>query len=187
MSEPVVPPVPPVPPLPTYAAPVPPAGPVGPPPGYATGPYAAPYALPAAPVRPAPTPPERRPATLGIVALVMSLVAAIAAPIVAGVAGYAVGTGVGGTVSLDTFTSRFDLSFLAPVREWVLVGEIAFWIGTVLGVWALAQGVIAIIRDAGRPQGIAAVAIAAAGPVLFGVALQAALTAGLAAAAGALG
>lgn len=181
MSEPVVPPVPPLPPY-TAPAPAPSPGYAGPPPGYSSGPYAPPYVLPGAqaPVAQTPAPADRSPAP-GIVALVAALVAAVVAPGVVAVAAFNVGLGAAGGADQAMTQTGFDLSFLSPVREWVLLGEISFWAGTALGVWALAQGIVAIVRRSGRPQAIAAVAVAAVGPAVFGLALQIALTAGFAA------
>ena len=74
----------------------------------------------------------------------------------------------------------FDWSILTPVRDWVLLGEIAFWAGTVLGTWALVQGIVAIVKDRGRGWGIAAVVLAVIGPIAFAVGVQALLAAGFA-------
>ncbi len=66
-------------------------------------------------------------------------------------------------------------------RDWVLLAESAFWVGTALGVWALAQGIIAMVKGRGRGLAIAAVAIAVIGPIAFFVVLQVFLAAGYAA------
>ena len=70
------------------------------------------------------------------------------------------------------------------MRDWVLMGEVSFWVGTAIGVWALVQGIIAIVKGRGRGAGIAAVVIAALGPIAFGAVVQGFLTAGLAAGTG---
>lgn len=207
-----VPPAPPVPPAawaPPGAAPfgppaeyAPPAGPhataagYAPPAGYAlpptaghpaaapyTAPYAAPSAAPAYPGVPAPRP-ERGGPTLGIVALVLSLVATVGAAIAVAAAGFGIGLGSGRELALRPIDADFDWSILSPVRDQVLLGEIAFWLGTVIGVWALVQGIIAIVRNRGRGAGIAAVVIAALGPIVFFVVLQGFLAAGFAAGSG---
>ncbi len=74
------------------------------------------------------------------------------------------------------------LALLSPVRGLVLWAEIGFWAGTVLGLWALVQGIVAIATRRGRGQGIAAVIVAAAGPILYGVAVTAAVIVGIVAA-----
>jgi len=182
--EPAVPPVPPMPPVPVGPAAYPaPAQPVyAPPPGYA--PHAAPYTYPGGAARPVDHPtagPRRRSSALGTIALVAALVAAVGAPVVASIAGFNVGLGAGRGVAMQAFDADFDWSMLSPVREWVLLGEISFWIGTAVGIWGLVQGIISIVTGRGRPQGIAATAVALLGPVLFAIAVQASITAGFAA------
>jgi hypothetical protein len=150
-------------------------------------PYAAPYAAPAGyGAQPAYAPPAPRAAapgakTLGLVALVLAIVAAVGASIAGAVAAFQIGMGAGNRLASLPIGTDFDFSVLSAVREWVLVGEIAFWAGTILGVWALIQGIIAIVRNRGRVLGIVAVAVAVIGPVAFSIAVQAALTTGLAA------
>lgn len=122
--------------------------------------------------------------SLGIVALLAAVAAALCAPIIAGIAAFNVGLGAGREIALRSLTADFDWSVLAPVRDWVLVGELAFWAGTAVGLWALIQGIVAIVKNRGRGAGIAAVVIAALGPILFGVAVQLAIGAGLAAGRG---
>jgi hypothetical protein len=171
----------PVPPQPGYAAPVPPqpryAAPIPPQPGYAApvppqpqpG-FAPPYAAPAvggyAPPR---TAPGSR--TLGAVAFILSLAAALVAPIVASVAGLRIGSGIGYeqlmALSTGSDSEGLLLSALTPVRGDVLVAEIAFWSGSVLGIWAIVQGIVAIATRRGRGFGVAAIVIAAIGPVVF--------------------
>lgn len=120
-----------------------------------------------------------------MVAFVLALAAAVIAPVLAAVAAHQIGLGLG-TQNVSALTGAdVDWSLLTPVREWVGMGEIAFWAGTALGVWAIVQGIIAIVTDGGRGWGIAAAVIAAVGPILFGAALAIFLTTGLAAAIGA--
>jgi hypothetical protein len=119
----------------------------------------------------APRPPvESRSGTAGAVAFVLSLVAAVIAPIVGSVAGFQVGLGALSDLSFDGAT--FDWSLLTPVRDSVLLAEIAFWIGTVCGLWALVQGIFATVTRRGRGLGIAAIVLAALGAVIFFTALQ---------------
>ncbi|WP_372461349.1 hypothetical protein [Microbacterium aurantiacum] len=164
-----------------------------PPPGYALAPApVAPYGNPLRPSDspygvPVAGPPPAAAATLGIIAFVLSLVAAVGTSIVAAVAAYRVGLGAGRRLFDDAMVGSFDWSFLAPVRGDVLWTEIAFWTGTALGIWALVQGIIAIVKRRGRGFGIAAVVIACLGPVVFGVVVQSLLAAGLAAGTGLTG
>lgn len=155
-----------------------------PPPGYAppTGFGVAPDG--AAPFSPAGAAPPRRSGALGIVALVLAVVATVGASLLAAAAAFTIGLGAGREISGRSVTADFDWSILTPVRDWVLLGEIAFWAGTVLGLWALIQGTVAIVTSRGRGAGIAAVIVAALGPVAFGVTVQALLGAGLTAGSG---
>lgn len=153
MSEPFVPP------------PVPPAAPLpqAPPPGayrVPVGGYQAPiggYSAPAA------TAPSR---ATGALALVASLIAAVVAPIVAG----ALALRIGLLVSVNDLVSAagdFVVAALSPARTETLWAEIMFWLGTALGLFAIVGGIIAVARRRGRGMGIAAIVIAAIGPVLF--------------------
>ena len=114
----------------------------------------------------------------------MAIVAAVVVPLVVGVATFNVGLGAGRELALRPLDADFDWSVLTPVRDWVLVAELSFYVGTALGVWAIVQGIIAIVTDRGRRTGIAAVAVAVLGAILFAIALQSGLTAGLAAGTG---
>jgi hypothetical protein len=120
--------------------------------------HAPPPSVPRAP-RPAGHP------ALGIVALVLAIIALVAPTVAVGPAAFAVGLDVAPALASPVPPS--DLAILAPVRGWVLVGEIAFWAGTVLGIWAIAQAIVAISRRRGRGQGIAAVVIAPLGFFVF--------------------
>ena len=128
---------------------------------------------------PLPTPARVR--TTGIVALAVGLLALVGSTLVVSVAAFQIGLGAGRGLASRPLSADFDWSILSPVRTWVLVGEISFWAGTVLGLWALIQGVIAIVTDRGRGAGIAAVALAAAAPIVFALALNLFLDMGLAA------
>lgn len=150
---------------PTYA---PPQGYAPPPQGY--GPYV-PLPVAAPPVRGA---------GLGVVAFVLAAVAAVGTSIVGAVAAFRIGVGTGQEITLTTSADDFDWSLLTPVRDWVLLGEVAFWVGTALGIWALVQGIIAITKNAGRGWGIAAVVVATIGPIAFGTGVQLCLIAGFA-------
>ncbi|MBW9121015.1 hypothetical protein JNB63_13025 [Microbacterium trichothecenolyticum] len=161
----------------------PPAGVYAPPLGYAP---AAGY--PVASAGPGavygPPAPAKRSGGLGFTALALALVATVGASLVAAIASFNIGLGAGREVVSRPFTGDFDWGVLTPVRDWVLLGEVSFWVGTALGVWALIQGIVAIVTSRGRGAGIAAVVIAALGPIAFGAVVQGFLTAGLAAGTG---
>jgi hypothetical protein len=189
-------------PAPPYAAPQDYAAPQGYPPPQAYGPaqgYAAPqgyapqgygYAPPEGYAPPpqgyGPYVPSSRPATprggsaLGIVALALAIVATVGATILGAIAAFSIGVGAGEELVLDPAAIDVDWSILTPVREWVLLGELSFWGGTILGIWALVQGIVAIAKNRGRGWGIAAVVVAAIGPIAFGIGVQAFLMAGFA-------
>ncbi|MER7796739.1 hypothetical protein [Microbacterium sp. NPDC096154] len=144
-------------------------------------PPAAPYVAPQDPryaqlIQP---PAPRRSRALGRVALLLSLIATAGASIVLAIALGAIGAGVG--PRLETLSPTSGLEVLTPVRDWVLVGEIATWAGTVLGLWALVQGIVAVARDRGRGPAIAAIVIAALGPLVVAAAAIAGTMSGIAA------
>lgn len=122
-------------------------------------------------------PAAKKSSLLGILALVLAIVAAVITPIIAGVTGFEIGRRLPG--GLDT-TSPNLLTVLAPARDQVLWTEIAFWTGTVLGVAAIVLGIIAIRRRQGRGAGIAALVLAALGPLIFWIVLVFAISVGTA-------
>jgi len=157
------PPQPVAPPVPPYAA----AG--GPPSSPYGGPYAAPYVASTYPeygatLSPAPA---RRSPLLGVVAAVAAGVAVLTS-VVAAIAGFQVGIGAGREIAQRPVPATWDWTILTPVRDWVLAGEVSFWVGTVLGVWALIQGIVSIVVRRGRVAGIVAVVLAIVAPLLFG-------------------
>ncbi|WP_249353728.1 hypothetical protein [Microbacterium sp. 2FI] len=124
------------------------------------------------------TPPASTGNRLGVVALLLSLVATLGAPVVAALAAFRIGLGAGREIALNPVDISLDWSVLTPVRDWVLLAEAAFWVGTVLGIWAIVQGIAAIVQRRGRGAGAAAVIIAVLGPIVFAVAVQIALASG---------
>ncbi|GAA1545338.1 hypothetical protein HD600_000325 [Microbacterium ginsengiterrae] len=191
MTEPQFPPPPPygaVPPVPPAqggeAAPAYQSRPPVPGPQYYANPpgaYAAPvggYSAPSGAYQlTAPAPKRGR--VLGVVAFVLAIVAAVVAPIVGGAAGYSIGFELPSVMErLDASTS--DLSFLSPVRDQVLMGEISFWLGTLAGIAAIVLGIMAIVKRAGRAFGITGLVIAVVGPIIFFIVLGVSLTLGAA-------
>lgn len=125
--------------------------------GPATG-YQAPFTPPVPPAGPG----------LGRVALILALVAAVLVPIAAGFLAYEIGHGAAGVANISRFTGDL-LPLLTPVRDYVLWLEIAGWAGTAFGIWALVQGIVAIVKQRGRGAGIAALVLAVLGPIVFAV------------------
>lgn len=160
----------------------PPPGAYAPPPGYA--PPAGYPIVPGPSASAAGSAPGKRSAALGVIALGVALLATVGASLLAAIASFNIGLGAGREIASRSFDADFDWSILAPVRDWVLLGEVSFWVGTALGIWALVQGIVAIVTARGRGAGIAAVVIAAVGPIAFGAVVQGFLTAGLSAGGG---
>ncbi|MEV8266038.1 hypothetical protein [Microbacterium sp. NPDC076911] len=141
------------------------ARPFAPPAGYSMPPgYSAPPTQHLGTSVPAAPPAQKRGAALGVVALLLSLFAVVIVPLVLGVTAFEIGQGAL-TQNVLT-TAQFSPEALTPVRGWVLFAEITFWTGTVCGIWALTQGIVAIVRRRGRGAGIAAVVLASAGPLI---------------------
>ncbi len=115
-------------------------------------------------------------------AFALSIIAAVVAPILAGISGYQVGFGLPSVMqSIDTAAD--DLSFLSPVRDQVLLGEIGFWAGTLAGLGAIVLGIIAIAKRQGRAWGITALIVGVIAPIIFFVVLS--VTLGIGAGSGA--
>lgn len=147
---------------PQVASGVPPV-PQAPPPGayrVPVGGYHAPvggYAAPA-PVRPS--------RATGALALAAALIATLVTPVIAGVLALRIGL----VVAIDELVSaagELVLAALSPARTETLWAEVMFWLGTALGIFAIIAGIVAVARRRGRGLGIAAIVIAALGPVLF--------------------
>jgi len=140
------------------------------------GGYAAPFA-PDATATPASS-------GLGLAALILALLATVGASLAGGWAAFEIGRGV---VDVDRLSSIDGslLRMLSPVRDIVLWAEISFWAGTLLGITAFVLGIVATVRRNGRPMAIAAIVLAAIGPVVFGVIVSMLLPLG--AATGAVG
>lgn len=141
--------------------------------------FAAPHAAPPVGTLLTPPPPSRRGRPLGTWALALSVVAAVLAPAVGGFAAFR--SARGAAPGLTTMSSNgFDWRVLSPVRELVLLGEVAFWTGTAIGITALVLGIVAIVRRSGRGAGIAGLVLSVLGPIFFAVLTAIAIVAGLA-------
>lgn len=172
------------PPAPGYPAPsyqAPPASVPQAPPGAYTAPVGG-YGAPAGAYQ-SPAPAPRKPATLGIIAFVVGIVAAVVAPILGGISGYQVGFGLPSVMNQIDRVSD-DLSFLSPVRDQVLLGEIGFWLGTLAGIAAIVVGIMAIAKRQGRGWGITALILGVIGAAIFFIVLSVML--GIGASAGAV-
>jgi len=126
-------------------------------------------------------PATKRPAGLGIWALVLALVALVVAPALAAIGGFGIGLGLGpyGLEYLGT-PGINSLEALSAVRTETLWLEIGFWIGTVAGLWALVQGIIATVKARGRVAAIIAIVAAVIAPFVFVIATAMAVGVGAA-------
>jgi len=128
-------------------------------------------------------------AALGTVALIVAIVAVAVSSILSAITGFAAAEGaiahsaISSPGGLEGLSDDQALALLSPVRGLVLWAEIGFWTGTVLGLWALIQGIVAIATRRGRGRGIAAIILAAVGPIVYGVAVTIAVIVGIAVAA----
>jgi hypothetical protein len=146
--------------------------------------YTPPYARPGGDVPAAyaaPPAPRRHGSALGVVALVAGIIAGVVVPVVGAIAAWWIGFGAGAQLPLLTPEAGFSWAVLTPVRDWVLLGEVSFWVGSALGIWALSQGIVAIAKARGRVAGIVAVILACLGPIFFAIGVQVGLSAGFAA------
>ncbi|MGO1630061.1 hypothetical protein [Microbacterium sp.] len=146
------------------------------------GGYAAPYQPPVdsryAPVV-APRPKRTTP-RLGRVALVLAIGAFVLAAVPLWFAGHSAGRAIGVSAFLDS--GVWTWAVLAPARPLIIIGEIGFWLGSALGVWALIQGIVALRTQRGRAPAVWAIVVAAASPILLAALTSAALAVGVAAA-----
>lgn len=171
-QQPFVPPTPPVPPTSATGAPAP----VPPAPGYAAPGYAAPPGALGGPAGGygtpfSPAPAEPRGSGLGITALILALVAAVLCTIIGSWAAYEIGRGIDLDRAIAQYGGTPGMEIFTPVREVVLWAELSFWAGTLIGITALVLGIVAVVKRRGRGAGIAAIIIAAVGPVIFGIAV----------------
>jgi len=114
----------------------------------------------------------------------VGLIAVVGSVIAVSVAAFQIGLGAGKELASRPLPSEFDWSILTPVRDWVLLGEAACWAGTALGIWALVQGIVAVVKHGGRGAGVGAIVCAAIGPIAFAIAANVFLSMGFAAGAG---
>lgn len=169
-----------------YGAPAPYPGTAAPYPG-SVAPYPGAAGYPDGPNAPQPAPARSR--TLGVAALVVAIAAVLISVILSATTGFAAAEGamrhaIGlSPEGLENLSEDQLLALLSPVRGLVLWAEIGFWLGTALGLVALALGITAIATRRGRGFGVAAVVVAAVGPFLYGITVGAFVVAGIAAGA----
>jgi hypothetical protein len=132
-------------------------------------------------------PRPKGPRTLGLVAFIVAVIAVLAGTLITYAAMYSVG-GIGHYVDIAQLVKTgksIDASsapagarrIVAAANDWALIG-FAAW--AILGVWAVIQGIVAIVRRRGRAWGVAAVIIAPVGYVIVQVGYYFGIAAGLA-------
>jgi hypothetical protein len=150
------------------------------------GEYASPSQLPAQP----PTPPKEqdqpfgasthtpsaevfhnaapaRPKRLGVAAFIVGLVLLVFALVLSVVAGLAFGPLMTQSVTAE---GSFDPNAISPddpgFAAFGVLSTVYFLGATLLGLWALVQGIVAVVQKRGRAFGIVAIALAVATPVI---------------------
>lgn len=128
--------------------------------------------------------PVRKKKTVGVVAFIIALVA-LALGVVAGLI---IGAGVGGNAAFRdaALNSGGSVDQQQLQREVMKdpnfirsIGGASFMIlgGTVLGLWALIQGIVAAVTARGRAFGVLAIILAVVGPIALGIVASVAITA----------
>ena len=111
--------------------------------------------------------PPALPKTLGVVAFIAALVVLVFALVLSVVAGLAFAPLAGQMITDGGTIDQSAISADDPGVAAFGVLSMAFFVGgTLLGLWALVQGLIATIKKRGRGFGIVAMALAVATPVI---------------------
>jgi hypothetical protein len=118
--------------------------------------------------------PAKKTRTLGLVALIAGIVA-----LVLGIVGAIVfGNVLAGSPEFgdairsgSSDSTRFEESLMndPSTLGQVLVGELLAGLGSLFGVWAIVQGIIAAVKGRGRALGIVAIIVAVVAPIVFGI------------------
>ncbi|WP_374945800.1 hypothetical protein [Agreia sp.] len=112
-------------------------------------------------------PPPTKPKNLGVVAFIVGLVALVFALVLSVVAGLAFAPIAGEVITDGGTIDQTALSADDPgVAAFGVLSAAFFFGGTILGLWALVQGMIATVKKRGRAFGIVAMALAVATPVI---------------------
>lgn len=111
--------------------------------------------------------PPAKPKTLGVVAFIVGLVVLVFALVLSVVAGLAFAPLAGQMITDGGTIDQSAISSDDPgVAAFGVLSATFFFLGTILGLWALVQGMIATIKKRGRAFGIVAMALAVATPVI---------------------
>jgi hypothetical protein len=112
--------------------------------------------------------PKRKKKTVGVVAFVLGLVALVLGVVV----GYLFGTAIVNSQAFDdvlqnggsTTPDASAFSDLQGSPELAVAGGLAI-LGSILGIWAIVQGIIAIVTKRGRGWGVFGLILAVLGPI----------------------
>lgn len=129
--------------------------------------------------------PVRKKKTVGVVAFILALVALVLAVVSAVLIGDAIGgntalrdAALGGNASVDQQQLQRELTDDPALLSAFTGGGFALLIGSVLGLWAIVQGIIAAVAGRGRAFGILAIVIAVIAPIAFSVLATTVMAAG---------
>lgn len=108
--------------------------------------------------------------TVGVVAFFLGLIALV----IGGIAGYFFGTAIVSSSAFDEILRNGGSSTPDPSQyndlassPAIVVSGVLSLVGTVLGVWAIVQGIIAIVTKRGRGFGVFGLILAVLGPIVL--------------------
>ncbi|SMG41272.1 DUF6264 family protein [Agreia pratensis] len=111
--------------------------------------------------------PPAKPKTLGVVAFVAGLVVLLFAVVLSVVGGLAFAPIAGKAITAGGVIDQTVITSDDPgIAAFGVLSTVFFVAGSLLGLWALVQGLIATITKRGRAFGIVAMALAVATPVI---------------------
>jgi len=111
--------------------------------------------------------PPAKPKTLGVVAFVVGLVVLLFAVVFSVVGGLAFAPIAGKAITAGGTIDQTVINSDDPgIAAFGVLSTVFFVAGTLLGLWAIVQGLIATIKKRGRAFGIVAMALAVATPVI---------------------
>jgi hypothetical protein len=111
--------------------------------------------------------PPAKPKTLGVVAFIAGLVVLVFALVLSVISGLAFAPLAAKAITAGGTIDQTAISSDDPATEaFGMLSTVFFLCGSLLGLWALVQGVIATVTKRGRAFGIVAMVLAVATPVI---------------------
>ena len=111
--------------------------------------------------------PPAKPKTLGVVAFIAGLVVLLFSLVLSVVGGIAFAPIAGKAITAGGVIDQTVINSDDPgIAAFGVLSTLFFAAGTLLGLWALVQGLVATIKKRGRAFGIVAMALAVATPVI---------------------